>query len=246
VERGGRPERLVRVSKAMSAVLRHRASKLGLAVRPDGFVRVEDLMRLEGMRHFALSADEIVRVVETCPKHRFSLCCTEDLGREDDASGEEGREEGKHGSDPSSVDVEFVTEGARAAVARAAVGELWVRANQGHTMRGLEDEKMMTRLTEADCPPTLLHVTSATAVDSIRAHGLKRMARRHVHMVDSLDSAVARTARSKVVVIDAHRAMADGIVFYRSDNGVFLTPGVGDEGVLPPVYISAIRDRRRS
>ena len=47
--------------------------------------------------------------------------------------------------------------------------------------------------------------------------------------------------RSEVVVyIDIQAAMRDGIAFYLSENGVILTRGEDEKGVLPAKYISEI------
>jgi putative RNA 2'-phosphotransferase len=80
----------------------------------------------------------------------------------------------------------------------------------------------------------LFHGTVAAALEPIRAEGLRRMQRHHVHL--SADEATARTVgmrRGKpvVLVIAAAKMLAAGHVFYVSANGVWLTEHV------PPQYI---------
>ncbi|XP_053824133.1 tRNA 2'-phosphotransferase 1 isoform X2 [Vidua chalybeata] len=61
----------VRLSKALSYVLRHGAAAEGLPMGPDGFVEVGALLRL---RRFAgVSEGDVRRVVATDPKGRFAL-----------------------------------------------------------------------------------------------------------------------------------------------------------------------------
>jgi len=60
-------------------VLRHKAADFGLNVRPDGFVRVDDLMRLSRFTDY--SVQQLHSVVENNDKQRFSLW-TDDEGTE--------------------------------------------------------------------------------------------------------------------------------------------------------------------
>jgi putative RNA 2'-phosphotransferase len=103
-----------------------------------------------------------------------------------------------------------------------------IRANQGHSIEvDLGYEKTQ--------PPELLfHGTGNESLALIRAEGLKKMQRHHVHL--SADEATARTVaarrRAPLVLRIASRRMHDaGLVFYLSANGVWLTEQV------PPEYI---------
>ena len=42
------------------------------------------------------------------------------------------------------------------------------------------------------------------------------------------------------IYIDVKRAMENGIKFYESDNGVILSPGLGDKGIILPEYFSKV------
>lgn len=94
-----------------------------------------------------------------------------------------------------------------------------IRANQGHSLHvnlGLQEQ----------APPDILyHGTSANVVDSIRAKGIVKGTRQHVHL--SADVETARTVGSRhgkpaVLTINATVMHADGYKFYQSDNGVWL------------------------
>ncbi|NUQ90593.1 MAG: RNA 2'-phosphotransferase [Glycomyces artemisiae] len=98
-----------------------------------------------------------------------------------------------------------------------------IRANQGHTVDvdlGLEP---------LDPPAELFHGTAEGFVDAIRAEGLKAMARHDVHLSPDYATAVrvgSRRGRPVVLVVDAAGMAAQGHVFFRSENGVWLTESV--------------------
>eukprot|EP00183_Erythrolobus_madagascarensis_P003573 CAMPEP_0185852730 /NCGR_PEP_ID=MMETSP1354-20130828/16017_1 /TAXON_ID=708628 /ORGANISM="Erythrolobus madagascarensis, Strain CCMP3276" /LENGTH=171 /DNA_ID=CAMNT_0028554059 /DNA_START=66 /DNA_END=577 /DNA_ORIENTATION=+ len=61
----------VKLSKGLSSALRHRASQMKLAVSPDGYVAVEELLRHQKFK--AYSVENLRFVVEQDEKQRFSL-----------------------------------------------------------------------------------------------------------------------------------------------------------------------------
>jgi 2'-phosphotransferase len=73
------------------------------------------------------------------------------------------------------------------------------------------------------------------------ASGLSRMARKHIHFAQ--DSHLIRHNRSIFIEVDMAAAMADGIKFYRSQNGVILT--AGNDGILDSKYLT-VHDRNAS
>jgi putative RNA 2'-phosphotransferase len=98
-----------------------------------------------------------------------------------------------------------------------------VRAQQGHSV------EVDLGLTRAEPPPLLFHGTPDRNVEAILRDGLRRGARHHVHL--SVDRATAaqvggRRGSYTVLVVDAGRMHWDGLVFYRSANGVWLTDAV--------------------
>jgi 2'-phosphotransferase len=60
-----------RVSRVLTRVLRHQGPRLGLSMSPDGFARVDDLLKLRELR--GATVDSVRRVVDACPKRRFAL-----------------------------------------------------------------------------------------------------------------------------------------------------------------------------
>ena len=74
-------ERLTRVSKKLAKYLRHTPEELGLTLQPGGWVPVDDLLNAARNHGFPINYDELVEVVETNDKRRFSFDDTGDLIR---------------------------------------------------------------------------------------------------------------------------------------------------------------------
>ncbi|XP_067400128.1 tRNA 2'-phosphotransferase 1 isoform X2 [Emydura macquarii macquarii] len=116
-------------------------------------------------------------------------------------------------------------------------GRLQIRANQGHSLRVSELD--LTPLLEPTAlPQTMAHGTYLRHWPAICRGGLSRMGRNHIHLAPGLpgEGQVLSGMRQDcdvAIVIDGPKALVDGIQFYRSTNGVILTPGDA-EGLLPP------------
>jgi putative RNA 2'-phosphotransferase len=103
-----------------------------------------------------------------------------------------------------------------------------IRANQGHSV------DVELGYEPATPPEHLFHGTVTAALPDIRAIGLHRMSRHHVHL--SADAATARTVGLRrghpiVLIVAANRMHRDGHAFFLSANGVWLTEHV------PPPYL---------
>lgn len=101
-----------------------------------------------------------------------------------------------------------------------------IRASQGHSVE-------VDLQYEPAVPPSLLyHGTGSGAVAAIKHNGLLKMARHHVHLSADYETARAvgaRHGRPAVFVVHADAMVADGAVFYRSDNGVWLIENVASK-----------------
>lgn len=98
-----------------------------------------------------------------------------------------------------------------------------VRANQGHSV------EVELGYEPASPPALLYHGTATRFVAAIRAEGLKKMARHHVHL--SADEATARAVGQRhgkpaVLVIDAAAMAGEGFAFFLSTNAVWLVDHV--------------------
>jgi putative RNA 2'-phosphotransferase len=115
----------------------------------------------------------------------------------------------------------------RFAIERADDGVERIRASQGHSI------PVELGLTPMDPPQQLYHGTSASLLDSIRATGLHRGGRHHVHLSEDVPTArrvgSRRAGTVAIITVDAARMAADGYEFYRSANGVWLAAEVPAE-----------------
>ena len=105
-----------------------------------------------------------------------------------------------------------------------------IRANQGHSIEGVDVE-----LKETVPPSLLFHGTATRFFDVIKAEGIKKMARNRVHL--SSDSRTAyevgdRHGNALVLTIDTERMHSDGVKFWLSENGVWLTEYVDPKYIL--------------
>ncbi len=103
-----------------------------------------------------------------------------------------------------------------------------LRAQQGHSVAVDLD------LAVAAPPAVLYHGTGAGSVEPILRSGLLKMRRHHVHLSADVPTALrvgARHGKPAVLAVDAATMRADGWVFRRSGNGVWLI----DE--VPPRYL---------
>ena len=102
-----------------------------------------------------------------------------------------------------------------------------IRANQGHSI------PVDVGLRRVQPPQYLYHGTAARFLPAIQAEGIQRMNRQYVHLSPDYQTAVAvgRRHGSPVVVlrIEAGTMAQNGIVFYRSKNGVWLCDYVSPE-----------------
>ncbi|QEN90646.1 RNA 2'-phosphotransferase [Labrys sp. KNU-23] len=99
-----------------------------------------------------------------------------------------------------------------------------IRANQGHSV------DIDLGLAAATPPAELWHGTTASNQAGIFATGLEKRSRQHVHLSDDHDTArkvaMRRAGPWIILRIDAQAMQAQGLTFYRSDNGVWLTEAV--------------------
>lgn len=95
-----------------------------------------------------------------------------------------------------------------------------IRALYGHSI------PMLISKDEIVPPDVLYHGTTHRALDSILCAGLKPMGRQYVHLSIDTDTAIQVGKRRDndpvILVIDAHKAYADGISFYKGNDKVVL------------------------
>jgi putative RNA 2'-phosphotransferase len=175
---------LVKTSKQMSYVLRHRPDSIGLTLAAGGWVSVDELLRALAQYGTRITRADLEYVVAANDKRRF------------------------------------VIEGDR------------IRANQGHSV------SVDLGLTPVDPPRMLFHGTARHNLDSIFLDGLVKGRRHHVHLSADTETAVkvgVRHGSPIVLAVDTAAMVAENLLFYRSENGVWLTDHV------PPRHLTVVR-----
>lgn len=122
-----------------------------------------------------------------------------------------------------------------------------IYAQQGHSSKvgDIDQRTLHAILLEASIPDCVIHGTVRTNLTAILTAGLKKMGRDHIHMVAEMPNAEVKSRVRKgsntILKIDVRTAIADGIEFLLSGNGIILTGGIN--GVLPPKYITCVMDQ---
>jgi putative RNA 2'-phosphotransferase len=141
----------------------------------------------------------------------------------------------RYGKHPSPSELESLVAGSDKRRFAFSADRSLIRANQGHTVPvdlGLEPA------TPAD---VLFHGTVGRVLARTGRQGLLRGRRHHVHLHSDPEVAAAvgrRRGEAVVLTVDAAAMHRDGIAFYRSANGVWLTD------IVPPKYLGGIGDGR--
>lgn len=144
-----------------------------------------------------------------------------------------------------------------------------IRANQGHSIK-LDTEGLLTPITQeaGNIPAAVIHGTDERAWTLIlKGGGLRRMGRNHIHFASGLpagftpflsDSTAGSTGdereaapvisgmrknSSVLVYVDINAALAAGIKFFLSENGVILTEG-DEKGLLSYEFFKRVESRK--
>lgn len=98
-----------------------------------------------------------------------------------------------------------------------------IRANNGHSL------SVDVHAAPAVPPDILYHGTALRFVESIRRRGLMKQCRNHVHLAADYGTAVnvgTRHGKAVVLKINTLEMHNDGIKFYSSENGLWLTDNI--------------------
>lgn len=129
-----------------------------------------------------------------------------------------------------------------------------IRANQGHSI-AIESEALLTPITleGSNVPAVVVHGTYFAFWEAIVASGgLSKMGRNHVHCSTGLpeDGAAGvvsgmRGDAELLVYVDVKKSLEEGAMsWWVSENGVVLTEGVGEEGLVPVKYFKEVVGRK--
>lgn len=227
----------VKLSKALSFILRHGAAKEKVPIRPDGFVLVADLLKNNRIKAYTLQ--DIARVVRDNEKQRFAMI----------------RKEVLESTSPSDLSSTPTTNPSVSDILSSTPNDWYIRANQGHSLSAVVVD-MKPLKTISDFPvfdasssvPVAVHGTNPRAWQLIQTSGgLSRMNRTHIHLASGLfgDSNVISGMRKSAdvyVYIDIEKALAAGIPFQLSANGVILSEG-NQDGIIPKELFLAVKKR---
>jgi putative RNA 2'-phosphotransferase len=112
-----------------------------------------------------------------------------------------------------------------------------IRASQGHSI------EVSLGYTPKTPPPRLFHGTATRFLDSIRAEGLTKRERHHVHLSADAETAHRvgqRHGKPAVLIVMADAMHAVGHAFFLSENGVWLTDEVPANFIEFPDEIDCI------
>ena len=129
-------------------------------------------------------------------------------------------------------------------------GALMIRAAQGHTLENISDEELLVEITDPLEIPICVHGTYRSVLPSILENGLNRMQRNHIHMavgVPGSEGVISgmRASCQVLIYVNVASALAAGVKFFKSSNGVILTKGINDSGVLPAAFFQSVEERPR-
>lgn len=123
----------------------------------------------------------------------------------------------------------FTSDKQRFQISTLEDGKEYIRATQGHTIQSVTNDGLLEEIHSPSEIPVCIHGTYKKNLPGIMRDGLKRCSRNHIHLAtDKPNGKVISGARVNTEVfihIDTEKAMANGLKFYRSVNGVILTEG---------------------
>lgn len=179
----------IRLSKFLARLLRHDARSCGLEVTAEGYVNVDDILRLSQISGY--TRNDVEEVVRYDNKGRFKI--------------------------------------------RTFNNKRQIMATQGHSMK-LDDPDLRPIRNHTDVR-NVLHGTRSRNWPSIKSQGLSRKNRMHVHFAEAETNVQSGFPPycDMAIEINLEMALRDGLEFYKSDNGVILSPGDAD-GFIPSRY----------
>lgn len=243
-----------KLSRALSRILRHKAKEVGLTISSDGFVPVDAILTCsDTFKRYGVQ--DIQNVVALNDKQRF--CLAHRLITRSIYQSGKGKKQWKwkhYSFIPFSPDDASDKYENQSQTKDGLLTEevLCIRANQGHSIEGINPDELLTPLSSEDLANmnTIIHGTYRDAyANSIRHNGLNRMKRNHIHFASGFpgENGVISGMRKSCeiyIFLDTMLCAHDGVPFYKSDNGVILTPGATDDGSLPVKYFDRVVDAK--
>lgn len=159
-------------------------------------------------------------------------------------------------SDCTQADIQSIVRGNDKArfELREESGDVLVRAVQGHSMKVVEDDSLLQRLSadDPDLPEICVHGTYRRCYEDILKDGLRaggsrcgNAKRNHVHFApfEPGDGRVISGMRYNcevAIYLNLQMAMSEGVPFFRSTNQVILSPGIN--GIVQAKFFTRVKD----
>ena len=195
---------------------------------------------------------ELRDIVANNDKQRYSMILASSLNQNSSDSAGPPQEQ------PTADGLETISESDNPA-------DYLIRANQGHSIK-VDSEGLLTPITQeaGNIPETVVHGTNEKAWNLIlKGGGMRCMGRNHMHFTSGLpagfkaldDSTTEekeaapvisgmRTNSTILIYIDINAALAAGIKFFISENGVILTEG-NEQGLLSYEFFKRVESRKK-
>ncbi|KAJ4391593.1 tRNA 2'-phosphotransferase [Gnomoniopsis smithogilvyi] len=216
---GGAQKREKDISRALSRLLRHQATNAGIQLDREGYAPLDKVLQYGPVRSLKATVSDIIAVTADNEKQRFSMKPAD----------------------------------ANSALAETEASYWLIRANQGHSI-AIESEALLTPITvdAGNVPPVVVHGTYFAFWERIVASGgLSKMGRNHVHCSTGLPEDAAgvvsgmRGDAELLVYVDVRKSLEEGAMsWWMSENGVVLTEGIGEEGLVPVKYFKEVVGRK--
>ncbi|KAI4614451.1 hypothetical protein J4E83_007105 [Alternaria metachromatica] len=242
----------VQVSRKVSWLLRHGAGQEGLKLGKGGYVNVQEALNTKTLKGLKVTFPELRDIVANNDKQRYSMILASSLDQDSSDSTAPPEEQ----STPDAL--ESIPESDNPA-------DYLIRANQGHSIK-VDSEGLLTPITQeaGNVPEIVVHGTNEKAWNLIlKGGGMRRMGRNHMHFAAGLpagfkaldDSTTEekeaapvisgmRTNSTILIYIDINAALAAGIKFFLSENGVILTEG-NEQGLLSYEFFKRVESRKK-
>ncbi|KAI0085740.1 KptA family-domain-containing protein [Irpex rosettiformis] len=219
---GARPRGLpsdspeLRLSKTVTWVLRHGAASEGLTMRTDGYVRVDDLLKIPKLQGLDFAALE--KIVQDDKKGRFNLVQESETAKDGNIS-PIWWIRANQGHSIKTIEVEVTPVKSRADIP------------SGSAVHGTSRKAWETIST--DVPPAQQGLSKMKRNHIHLAQGLPGT---------GVLSGMRRSS-SIFIYIDLENALRAGLKFYLSANGVVLSEG-DSHGFIPPQFFQRVEDSK--
>ena len=121
-------------------------------------------------------------------------------------------------------------------------GKEYIKANQGHTIKHVESDASLKRVTNPEMIGScLVHGTTSKAwLEIFKSGGLNRMKRNHIHIAMGLPGAAGvisgmRNSSDVHIFLDGKKMLENEVKLYKSANNVILCEG-NSKGCLSKEY----------